>query len=296
MLAVKELGYHRNALARGLRLARSMAIGYLIPDLVNPSNAALVGGAQRAAASYSYTLLLGSVVGYEAAKDGFARLLGEGRVDGLLINTGTMSDEEILALATGARPVVLVNRSVDGAVCSVILDDEAAATVGTRHLLELGHERLGHVGGPQLADTAYRRQAGFLREAKSSGAVASVSHSVGWGIQDGYEAALALLRKSNVTAVLAANVPIAMGVLRAAFELGLAVPEDLSVVSMHDSREAQLTIPALTAVTTPLEELGSVAVHHLVGLIEGRSAPTLTMVSDPVSKVVARQSTARPKS
>jgi LacI family transcriptional regulator len=288
--AIDELGYRRNAMARGLRLAKTMTIGYLIPDLVNPANAALVGGAQRAAASHSYTLVIGSVEGYEEAKEGFARLLGEGRVDGLLINTGAMSDTEVLALATGARPVVLVNRSVEGARCSVIFDDEAAAVVGTRHLIDLGHKRLGHVGGPRLADTAHRRRLGFLKESRRGKVDASVVHGDGWGVQEGYEAALSLLRKHPLTGVLAANVPIATGVIRAAFDLGIKVPDNLSIVALHDSREAQVTIPALTTVTTPIEELGATAVHHLVALIEGRRVPKLTMVSEPVSKVVPRQS------
>jgi len=291
--AVHELGYHRNALARGLRLSRAMTIGYLLPDLVNPANAALVGGAQRAAAAYSYTLIIGSVVGYEEAKDGFARLLGEGRVDGLLVNTGAMSDEEVLELAASHRPVVLVNRSVKGAACSVIFDDETAAITGTNHLIELGHRRLAHIGGPELADTAQRRRAGFLKAARRGKVSASVAHATGWGVQEGYTAAMRLLQAKTPTGVLAANVPIATGVIRAGFELGLQVPRDLSVVAMHDSREAQMTIPALTTVTTPIEELGATAVNHLVALIEGRRVPKLTMVRKPQPTVIPRQSTAR---
>jgi DNA-binding LacI/PurR family transcriptional regulator len=79
-------------------------------------------------------------------------------------------------------------------------------------------------------------------------------------------------------------------VIRAAFDLGIKVPDNLSIVALHDSREAQVTIPALTTVTTPIEELGATAVHHLVALIEGRRVPKLTMVSEPVSRVVPRQS------
>jgi LacI family transcriptional regulator len=291
--AIHDLGYHRNALARGLRMARTMTIGYLLPDLVNPANAALVGGAQRAAAVHSYTLIIGSVVGYEEAKNGFARLLGEGRVDGLLVNTGAMTDDEVLALGASDRPVVLVNRSVKGAACSVIFDDEAAATTGTNHLIDLGHRRLAHIGGPELADTAQRRRTGFLKAARRGKATASVAHAAGWGVQEGYTAAMRLLETQTPTGVLAANVPIAMGVIRAGFELGLQVPTDLSVIAMHDSREAQMTIPALTTVTTPIEELGATAVHHLVALIEGRKVPRLTMVGKPQPAVIQRQSTAR---
>jgi LacI family transcriptional regulator len=291
--AVRELGYRRNAVARGLRMSRTRSIGYLIPDLVSPSNEALIAGAQRAASAHDYVVIIGSTDGDSGTAEAFGRLFGEGRVDGLLVNTGVMSDEQVLELAAGPEPVVLVNRSVRGAACSVIIDDEAAARLATRHLTDLGHRQIAHVAGPSVADTFARRQTGFLETAKEVAASGVVVSASAWDSEAGLQAAEELLADHpETTAIFAANVMIGIGVLRAASERGLSVPADLSVVVMHDATLATMTLPAMTAVATPLEALGAVATERLIARINGETVPKLTVVTEPPMYLEERASTA----
>ena len=293
--SVREMGYRRNAVARSLRTSRTRTIGYLIPDLVSPSNKPLIAGAQAAASARDYTVLIGSADGDDGTAVAFGRLFGEGRVDGLLVNCGVLSDAEVLSLAGGPDPVVLVNRSVDGAACSVILDDESAAYLGTSHLTTLGHRYLGHVAGPSLTDTAERRSAGFKLACLAAGAKSGIVSATAWDVQAGYEGGAAILREHpGVTAIFAANVPIGVGVLRAANEIGLAVPRDLSLVAMHDAALASMTSPSITAVATPLEALGALGAERLMARIDGQRVPELTVVDHPRPYLIERESTAPP--
>jgi LacI family transcriptional regulator len=213
-------------------------------------------------------------------------------VDGLLVASGRVDDEVLRSLATEERPLVIVNRRVPGVEGFVVVDDEAAARLATRHLLELGHIRLGHVAGPAGIDNTLRRSAGFLAEAAASGAATRVIHGEGWDPESGYRAAHRLLEEWSPSAVLATNIVVAAGVVGAAQERGLAVPRDLSVIGLHDFTVAPFLRPALTTVVLPLEELGRVAMGVLLDRLAG--APPREVLVDGGPRLLVRGSTARP--
>jgi LacI family transcriptional regulator len=196
------------------------------------------------------------------------------------------------SLATEDRPLVIVNRRVPGVEGFVVVDDEAGARMATRHLLDLGHVRLGHVAGPAGIDNTVRRSAGFLAEASARGAETRVVHGDGWDPESGYRAAHRLLEAWTPTAIFATNIVVAAGVVGAAQERGLRVPEDLSLISLHDFTVAPFLRPALTTVVLPLEELGHVAMDALLDRLSG--TPSREVMVDGAPHLLLRGSTTSP--
>jgi DNA-binding LacI/PurR family transcriptional regulator len=222
----------------------------------------------------------------------FERLVHQHRVDGLLVASGRVDDDVIRSLATEDRPLVIVNRRVPGVDGSVVVDDEAGARVATRHLLELGHTRLGHVAGPDGNDNTTRRGAGFRAEAEAGGAEIRIVHGDGWDPDSGYRAAHRLLEEWTPSAIMATNIVVAAGVVGAAQERGLRVPEDLSVVSLHDFAVAPFLRPALSTVVLPLEELGRVAMDVLLERMAGGPPREVMVEANP--RLLLRGSTMAP--
>jgi LacI family transcriptional regulator len=294
LAGVEKLGYRPNVMARGLRLAQTWTIGFILPDLANPVYGRIVEGAQARAQEAGYVLVLGSPLGGKTIDSSFVRLVGQRRFDGLLVASAMLDDAAIRALADGPAPLVVVNRRVQGVPSSVVVDDAAGGRLATEHLLDLGHVHLAHVGGPINLDTSVRRRRGFetavrSRRLRKPLVVAGKGYDAGAG----YEATSHLLAEHpHVTGVFAANVMIAIGAIHAARERGLAVPRDLSVVALHDFPLAAYTEPPLTTVEMPLVELGAAAFEALMARIEGQAVRS-TMLSEP-PRLIVRSSTAAP--
>jgi LacI family transcriptional regulator len=293
--AIRELGYRPNVQARGLRLAKTWTIGFVLPDLMNPFYAPIVEGAERRASENGYMVVI--VRELDRAMDRgdeliFERLIHQDRVDGLLVASGRVDDGVLRSLDQGDRPLVIVNRRVPGIVGSVVVDDEAAAHLATRHLIELGHRHLAHVTGPEGIDNTTRRRAGFEAAAREGGATTVTVHGAGWDIETGYRAAKELLAHHRVTGVVATNIVVGTGVYGAAQEAGMEIPRDLSVIALHDYPAAQFMRPAMTTVVLPLEQLGRSAVDVLFERLAG--TPPRAIVVDGEPELIVRASTAAP--
>jgi LacI family transcriptional regulator len=291
--AIEHLGYRPNIMARGLRLSRTLAIALVLPDISNPVYGQIVTGAQVRAEEVGYAIVLASPLDHDGVEPSLARLLSEGRFDGLLVASAMLDAENIRELA-GRAPVVVMNRRVEGVEGTVVLDDAAGSAMATRHLLDLGHRRLAHLGGPADVDTSIRRQLGFERAtSRRRGTHTVVVAGKGYDAQTGYEAATTLLKESGeTTGIFAANVMLAIGAIRAAAEQGRRIPEDLSIVALHDFQLAAYVQPPLTTVAMPLEELGSRAVDVLLARIEGKQTGSTVIKTPP--RLIVRQSTAPP--
>lgn len=280
--AAARLNYRPNRAARTLKTARTMAIGMVVPDLANPAFAQIARGAEERAAAAGYVL----VVIRGAVADGLAEL--EGRVDGLLVAAAT-SDSPLFREGFGGLPAVLVNRREAGEIPSVIVDDEAGSALAVRHLISLGHRRIGHVAGPQNADTARRRLHGY-RSAMEEAGLGPPSELVFEGpVYDeaaGLRGATKLLQLAEPpTAIFAANIRVSVGVLAAVHQLGLRIPQDVSVVGFDDTALSIYLNPPLTSVRMPLVELGGQAVESLLLEIGGQRADDV-MVGIPPELVV----------
>jgi LacI family transcriptional regulator len=284
---VARLEYRPNPAARTLKTSRTKAIGMLVPDLANVNYATIARGALEAAEVHGYVVLV-------AHGSPRARLQDlHGRVDGLIVGMAT-AETPRHDLFNPAVPTLLVNRQEPCGVPSVTVDDEAGAALATEYLLSLGHRRVAHVAGPQNADTARRRLAGYRRAMGASGIELPPDYVVETSFNEagGHMAAGRLLERGDrPTALFVGNVQAALGALASVSRLGLRVPDDVSVVAFHDAPFAAYLEPALTTVRMPLEEMGRHAVERLLALLAGDAVDDVQLPTTP--ELVVRASTAR---
>lgn len=256
--AIRTLDYRPNAVARSLRTAKTGMFGLLIPDFANPIYASIITGAQRAATHYDQLVLTASAAD-PSDIDHYMNALSAGRLDGVLLAGGPASQAVQHQIDALGLPSVLLNRRGPSSARYVVLDDERAASIAVEHLTALGHRRIGHIAGPQSADTGVRRRRGFRDAMKSAGLTVGRGHVIeaDYTSEGGFTAMRALLTRRPVpSAVVVANVASAIGALRAARDAGFDVPTDLSIVSIHDLPLADYLEPPLTTVHMPVEELG----------------------------------------
>ena len=296
LAAADELRYVPHHLARNLRASRAGALGYVVHDVSNPIYAEIIRGAQKAMNTAGSVLLL---VDAETVADEKAlqQLAGGGRVDGLLWQmAGGAELDSLVRVAARYVPVVLVNSRGESDISAVHLDDAAAARLAVGHLLELGHERIGYIGGLPGSDVSDRRRSAYRAILTEAGLRPRPGWAVagGWDPESGHRATAELLRvRPAVTAVLVANAVVATGAVNAVTEAGLRVPEDLSIVAVHDLWFAERLTPPLTVVRLPLAEMGKRAVELLLTDQPGDAAVSEEIV-EPAPELVVRGSTAPP--
>ncbi len=294
-LAAAELGYQVNGMARALKTQRSMSIGMVVPDITNPFFPPAVRGAEQALAEAGFSLLLSST---DNDVDKGQRQLGtmiEARVDGLLLAMVQRRDPLVDKVRASGIPTVLFNRTVDGdGLSSVVPDDALGARLAVTHLYELGHKRIGLVVGPLFTSNGDRRRRAFRRTIQRLGLEGHIVEATAFDEKSGYRAAQDLISEHpSMTAIVAGNDLLALGVIDAAADAGLRCPTDLSVVGFNDMPLANRLQPPLTTVAVPEQELGRLAAECLLGLIADRGLPPARIVV-PVSLVV-RGSTAPPR-
>jgi LacI family transcriptional regulator len=297
--AADDLGYVANANARSLRSSRTMTLGLLVPNLAGAVYADVIRGATIAAREAGYVMVMIDAGEIGTAKDAFHTLILEGRVDGMLIASGTVTDSLDDEMLIESGRCVIVNRQIRGGMPSVIEDDEVGMRLGVEELIRLGHRRIAFLAGPSDVDTSRRRLAGYRAAMSAAGLRIPRSYvdHAGYTEQDGFAGMERLLRQRSVpTAVASASIAASVGALAACHHIGVEVPRQLSVVSFHDAPLAALLSPPLTTVHMPLEELGAQAARLLIDLLHGNPVPRTLKVTKPAPHLVARGSTAAPPS
>ncbi|GAA4659027.1 LacI family DNA-binding transcriptional regulator [Kineococcus glutinatus] len=291
--AMSELGWSPDPVARSLAERRTRTVGVLLDDLRNPWSADLLDGTRPVLREHG----LRPVLGDARTEPDLLRTLVGLRVDGLLV-AGTvpgLTVDPLLAACAGveaAPPLVVAGaREPVPAGVDVVADDgERGAHLAVEHLLALGHRRIAHVAGTgAVADVRRAAFEGRLREAGLEPVVAAG----GLDEAGGHRAAAALLAGgSRPTAVVAVNDLAAVGVLAAAQEAGLRVPEDLSVVGYDNSSLARLRPLSLTSVDGAGPEVGRRAAALLLERLGGGRGPGRTVLVAP--HLVVRGSTGPP--
>jgi LacI family transcriptional regulator, galactose operon repressor len=271
LAAVKELDYRPNALARSLRAQRTQALGLIVPDLANPFFAELARSIEMQGFEYGEALLLGNSMGAEERERQYVRTFLEYRLGGLIIvpvGDGRMSRAELLS---SEIPVVVLDRYVPGLAAPTILPDNVeGARAATMHLLEHGYAEVACMAGPPDLPTADERLAGWAAALDQAGVAEDrrVVVRSQFGRKASYLAARELLaRRKRPRSLFASSDEQAFGVLRAAAQLKLRVPEDLAVVGFDGLQHSRSAVPQLTTMRQPFEEAGAIAVrilHHNV--------------------------------
>jgi LacI family transcriptional regulator len=295
--AARELGYRPNFAARALKSSRTNVIGLVVPVVTNAIFADILRGAEEEAQRHGYLVFVARTEGMIDGEETIPRLIGDGRVDGVLLQVGdAMRPEDLHIFLDGALPLVVINSVHRGHAGSVTLDDARGIRMATEHLIGLGHTRIGFLGGLPRSDSGRRREQGF-REAMADAGLAIPD---GFVTQLGYEPRQGGAGRASLaapggrpTAIGVANVNAAHGALLEARRLGIAVPQELSIAAMHDTWTAENAWPPLTTVRMPLVEFGRQAVRDLLARIE-TGVLVDRVVSEPAPELVVRESTAPP--
>lgn len=278
LAAITALNYSPHPLARRLSLGRTLTIGVLLPFLTLPSYVERLRGVQQALEDSQYDLSLFSIESPEKVDRYLNELAQNSRVDGAIIISLLPSDSQIQQFASAAIPIVLVDAYHPEVSC-VDIDDEAGGHLATSHLIELGHRKIGFLSDyleNPFKFTAMRKRFQGYRNALQENELPIYPdyHQEGTlGGREAFEKAMALLSlPDRPTAIFAASDTHAVGVIKAAHELGLRVPEDLSVVGFDDIRDAEYL--HITTIHQPLFESGVESVTVLLAtLIEPPKAP-----------------------
>ena len=295
--AVARLRYTPNVAARTLRAGRSGAIALAMHDVINPVYAEIVAGAQDASANLDQALFLGDVDSLAQGTGTLVRLIDGGALDGLVFQGASRASDEVLAHFATKVPTVMLQEDPRPQIAVVALADEEAGRVATAHLTELGHTRIGCIPPIRGTRPARDRLRGWRRGLRDAG-IEPRRNDWLWGRwtdpASGARALKRLLERSpDLTGIVVGNVVEGLGALGAAMDCGYRVPDDLSIVAIHDIPIAEFVRPALTTVRLPLAELGRSA----VGLLsrERRAAQdTNLVITDPAPSLVVRSSTAPP--
>ncbi|MBB3042062.1 LacI family DNA-binding transcriptional regulator [Nocardioides soli] len=295
--SAQRLGYVPSPSAAGLASGQTRTVAVIVPRVTQWFFAAVVQGAEEVLRERGYDLLLYNLAGDPSARHRvFETSLLMKRVDAVLVLSLKPSPGERDRLSRLGRPVTIVGADLPG-WATVRIDDEEAATTATRHLVDLGHERIAYIGGATSGVLDFTapsaRLAGYRRTLDRAGLEQppGLEEDGEFTAAGGQAAALRLLaRPDRPTAIFAASDEMAIGALRAARELGLRVPEDVSVVGVDDHEMARYF--DLTTVAQPVHEQGRVAATQvLAALTDDDWTPEQVILP---TELVVRRTTSRP--
>lgn len=276
--AMNELGYRPNALARALKLRRAHAIGVVVPDVSNTFFGALAREVSDQAFTAGYALMLGDANNDLERERAQIESLVSHQIDGLII---TSLEPDSIADVRGTRTVYLDRRVQPGQI-SILVDDIGGAALAVRHLVEHGRTRIGHIGGLPTLPGADARLEGWRSACEAAGLRADgllvrTDFTRAGGLSAGREL---LARPNRPDAVFVASDVQALGLLAAAREAHVRVPEDLAVISFDGTDDAVFSDPPLTAIEQPIAALASAALAAVLTPDE----PVATII--PVTLVI----------
>ncbi len=300
--AVRVTGYTPNQSARSLRQKTARTILVALPDIRNPFFSTILDAVEREAARRGYGVLIVNRFAAEESGRQMRDYFLSNRVDGLLLFDGSVDLKQLMLLKDGETPVPLIVacEEIPKAPFHTVKTDNAyAAEQATRHLIELGHTRIGHIRGPVGNVLTGERESGFVRAMQAAGLpvrpewmFAGAFEMEAGHIAAGRFAGLA----DRPTAIFAANDECAIGLLSGLRQFGIECPRDISVVGFDDLAVSAHIWPPLTTMRQPRDALGRIAAGALIDVIEGDRHITVPMHMVLSSELIIRGSTARPQS
>jgi LacI family transcriptional regulator len=268
--AIEELDFVRSEPARQLRAGSSRAIAYLMLDASNPFFMDVARGIEDVARSHGLAVYLCTSDNDGVRESEYYDLLLQQRVRGLLVTPLDAQNPRLQYLVKRGVPVVLVDRRDDTSLCSVTVNDVDGAALAIGHLIENGHQSIAFVGGPASLSQVQDRLMGSRRTIAEAGMppeTLSVIPTQALSVADGRAAGQRLAglpAKRRPTAAFCANDLVALGLLQEMTQLGIRVPEDLSIVGYDDIDFAAAAAVPLTSVRQPRQLLGRTAVELLL--------------------------------
>ncbi|HLS14072.1 MAG TPA: LacI family DNA-binding transcriptional regulator [Beutenbergiaceae bacterium] len=284
-----DLGYQPNRAARQLVTGQGQAIGLVVPDLENPFYAAVTKGVQRRARQAGFTAVVADTDEDVPTEREVLGQLGTG-VDRIILASPRGPDQDLLELGARCR-LTLLNRQIDTdplAVPAVVPDNIDGMDQAIRHLRALGHRQIGYAGGPVTSWSDAQRRTGL--PSAGDGDVQIIDLGAFRPGRPGGVAAADEAIAAGVSAVLAFNDQLALGILGRLADRQVEVPEQMSVIGFDDVPVARLLQPALTTVAVPAQQMGAQAVDLVLGPDPAEAA----LIVQPVQLQVRRSTAVRP--
>ncbi len=290
--AIKALGYRPNQLAVGLVTNTTNTVGLILPDSTNPFFAVLAHYIEIALRQEGIAVIIGNTEGDPEITRKYLNIFSDRCLDGIILaqldfdnESETVKCQELIQ--TLDTPIVFVDRIThDQKTSSIQVDQQEIGYLATKHLLSLGHTRIGCVSGSIGLNVNARRYEGYQRALREHGIEPDErllfcdSLSIECGCR-----ALPYLLGQNVTAIFTFNDMIAYGIYKESRNYNLTIPTDLSVVGVDDIQFSDILYPPLTTVAQPVEAIAQCAVRHMLQLIDNRHAVVAPVKLCPVLKV-----------
>ncbi len=290
--AIQELGYHPSDVARSLRKQRTSTIGLVVPDTANPFYGEIARIIENVGYANGYTVILCNSNLDTDREAGYIELLRTKRVEGAVIIP--TSDQAVVALLQADIHTVVLEYAIEGAYC-LVADDFQGGLMVARHLLRLGHRRIGCITRAEDRTSSQKRVDGYRTALEEAGLsvdrrlIVEAEPEIGAG----EAAAFHLLDQPDApTAIFAHNDTMALGVLSAIRKRCMRCPEDVSVVGFDDIVQAAYVSPPLTTVAYPKQAIGEQAANLLIHLMRGKAIQPHTDVLSV--HLIERESTAPP--
>lgn len=271
--AASALGFVPNALAKGLSKSRTETIGVIMPNM-NPHYMRVAAGIEEAAAERGLSILFCRTAHRDEKRDAALQLLAAHQVDGIIVCAGVADGPVMLPSLEGRVPIVTLGQIPGSELPSVGIDNVEAGSTLAAHLLELGHQRITFLSGPDNWWDGESRLAGFSRKLASHGLAPRAVLRGGYAPESAYELTRQHLAEPLApTALICATDRLAIGAMAAALDLGLAVPDALSVAGFDNFEAGGFSRPSLTSMTMPGREMGLIGMRHLLAVMDGEVPP-----------------------
>lgn len=257
--AIEELHYEVNEVARNLKTNATKTIGVVIPELNNIFCAEIITGMEDILRNHGYATMICDCRTDKKLEREAVEFLCRKRVDGIINMPVDAEGGHLKAFQKTGKPIVLIDRKIQGVSCdSVLVDNEQAAADAVKLLYENGHRNIGIIGGPKEISTAQERMKGYFSELKNLDIPVRESLVVhgDYTIQGGVRAMEELVEKNpEMTAVFVTNYEMTMGAVIGSNELGIQIPDQISMVGFDNLPFARACNPKLTIVSQPTERL-----------------------------------------
>ncbi len=310
-VAMEQLGYQANWAARQLKTGQAPIIGLVIPSVANPFWGSFVQAVEEASMARDYQVLLGNGGRDPHREQHYAESLWAHGVRGMIFGSSPISLDYILRLVERGLHVVVFDRRLraghdgpESRIDGISIDNVQGGYLATRHLLDLGHRRIGFISGPLKTSSRLERLEGYRNALIDSGV--RFDPELFWegegytgtgdveGAEIGRDGARALLaRERRPTGLVTINDMYALGAYAGTSDVGVRVPEDVSIVGFDDIAMAAIANPPLTTIRQPLPDMMRTAVNTLIDRLERKTDADAQVVTVP-SELVIRRSTSPP--
>lgn len=270
--AIRTVGYRPNQMARSLVTGKTFTIGAVIPDISNPFFGMALRGCEDSLFEGDYSLFLCNTSEVIEREKYYLNLLLSRGVDAIILWGGRICCQDLENIVGSDVPLVTIDMEGDPVRTnhiSISVDNQVGALAATRHLIGLGYQRIAHLAGPTERITAQRREIGYCQALEQAGLTfdPAMVRTAAPTIRGGFKIGLELLKKEKPEAVFCYNDLMAVGLVIAAKELDIKVPDQLAIVGFDDIAMAAMTDPPLTTVHIDQYGLGRLAGQMVLNLL-----------------------------